>query len=489
MSQSNEMTISAGMRKMHHYAIFVLQQLAKNGKITIDFDPITLDISMVNEFNPDDFKQLLKKQKNNTKNITSNKPDIVETIVTEHYNNNPSRVLTRPCTPRDDSDEESVPSVSLPEPKSTDKPKKKYNKKKLSTESTSESTTETPDSDKSTSSVAADPVDELALLVSELAIKPKRKYTRKVVSTPEVAVTEPAAATDAVIAVSTDSASEPVTESASEPVVTENKPVKEDKPKRKYNKKNTSLDNKEPTEDNNGAEGEVVVSNDSGFASIISSNSIVSDIVNASRNPTVLDEPVKKTKKVKKPASEEPTPASEAAPVVVDEPVKKTKKVKKTVSEEPAPAAPMVVEEPAQVVAEEPIAAPMAVEEDEVSSTEVVENVTVNINYTVDDDSRISVVNVTAVNDDTGEIYINNKELEQEPYKEILKEKAALEEGELDEDEAEADEEDDDANEIEAQIIIFENKQYLIDADNIIYDKDSFEEIGTCVNGVIKFNK
>ena len=43
----------------------------------------------------------------------------------------------------------------------------------------------------------------------------------------------------------------------------------------------------------------------------------------------------------------------------------------------------------------------------------------------------------------------------------------------------EDDDEDEEAEEIQARIMNYEGKQYLIDGDNNIYDKESFDELGT----------
>lgn len=74
------------MRKMHVYAIFVLQKLKEDNRMTMDFDPASLDISMVHEFHATNLTQPKKPKTSIIQ--TSVKHDIIKTIVSNFNETN-----------------------------------------------------------------------------------------------------------------------------------------------------------------------------------------------------------------------------------------------------------------------------------------------------------------------------------------------------------------------------------------------------------------
>ena len=79
--------------KMHYYAIFVLQQLQGSGTVLNDFDPFSLSIDFMSDYNPTKFASYIK-NKNKNAIVSSPKPNIVESIVNEFYHSEEGTAAT-----------------------------------------------------------------------------------------------------------------------------------------------------------------------------------------------------------------------------------------------------------------------------------------------------------------------------------------------------------------------------------------------------------
>ena len=80
-------TITASMKKMHYYAIHVLQSIHAQGKL-IDMDPLSLDILLLHSFDPKHIQLLLKKDKKHTKAlkiVPSLRENIAGALATDFY--------------------------------------------------------------------------------------------------------------------------------------------------------------------------------------------------------------------------------------------------------------------------------------------------------------------------------------------------------------------------------------------------------------------
>ena len=84
--------------KMHYYAIYVLKHLQELGiVISPDFDPFSLDIQIISDYNPTKFASFIKnKNKNKNAIVSSPKPNIVDSIVNEFYQSSESEPLKKP---------------------------------------------------------------------------------------------------------------------------------------------------------------------------------------------------------------------------------------------------------------------------------------------------------------------------------------------------------------------------------------------------------
>ena len=367
--------LTAASLKLHMFGVFVLQTLHAEGKLPEDFDPMSLDTSIVAKFDPNEMKNHFKtnkKTKTNVKVVSSPRENVVGVIANNHYESN-------------QTDDVVMQIVNAAKSDVAEKPKRKPRQKKTPVESADEVAVT------SESEVA----DTTEPVVEE---KPKKKSPPKKKAAPaEPVVVE---TTDSSVAVeTTEGFVEPQASAAkqnldstprisagnpvlNEPVVVEEKPKKKSPPKKK------------------AATAEPVA--------VVETESAVTV---ETTEPAVVEEKPKK----KSPPKKKAAPAETTEPAVVEEKPKKNaaiKAVKDLVSSVVAEKKEEIVEEPiAENKVEEPIA-----------------------------ENKVEEANVTA---------------------------------------EEEEDDDEDAEEIQARIMNYEGKQYLIDGDNNIYDKESFDELGT----------
>ena len=69
------------------------------------------------------------------------------------------------------------------------------------------------------------------------------------------------------------------------------------------------------------------------------------------------------------------------------------------------------------------------------------------------------------------------------PTQELVSEPSIVDNNDQDQDQ-----DQDDSEEIQARILIYQDKEYLVDAEGTVYDKVSFDEIGIFQNDIINFN-
>jgi hypothetical protein len=205
-TQTNKMT--AAMQKLHMYGVFVLQTLVTEGKLAEDFDPMSLDTSLVFKFDPNEMKNMFKNNKKTkaaVKVVSSPRENVANTIANNHYGTN---------------NEDDIVSQIVNATKSdvAEKPKRKPRQKKVP-ENALNVVTDTGD--------AVEPSDGAAnteTVVANDKPKPQRKPRQK-----KVPVTEPAAVVDE----NTNVADEVVSEAAVVPVVAAEKPKPQRKPRQK----------------------------------------------------------------------------------------------------------------------------------------------------------------------------------------------------------------------------------------------------------------
>ena len=351
--QMNKLT--AASLKLHMFGVFVLQTLHAEGKLPEDFDPMSLDTSIVAKFDPNEMKNHFKtnkKTKTNVKVVSSPRENVVGVIANNHYESN-------------QTDDVVMQIVNAAKSDVAEKPKRKPRQKKTPVESADEVAVT------SESEVA----DTTEPVVEE---KPKKKSPPK----------KKAAPAEPVVVETTDSS---VAVETTEPVVVEEKPKKKSPPKKK------------------AATAEPVA--------VVETESAVTV---ETTEPAVVEEKPKK----KSPPKKKAAPAETTEPAVVEEKPKKNaaiKAVKDLVSS--------VVAEKKEEIVEEPIAENKV--EEPIAENKVEEPIAEN---------KVEEANVTA---------------------------------------EEEEDDDEDAEEIQARIMNYEGKQYLIDGDNNIYDKESFDELGT----------
>jgi hypothetical protein len=186
-TQMNKLT--AASLKLHMFGVFVLQTLHAEGKLPEDFDPMSLDTSIVAKFDPNEMKNHFKtnkKTKTNVKVVSSPRENVVGVIANNHYESN-------------QTDDVVMQIVNAAKSDVAEKPKRKPRQKKTPVESADEVAV-TSDSE------VADTTEPV---VEE---KPKKKSPPK----------KKAATAEPVVAVET-----------TEPAITEEKPKKKSPPKKK----------------------------------------------------------------------------------------------------------------------------------------------------------------------------------------------------------------------------------------------------------------
>ena len=181
--------LTAASLKLHMFGVFVLQTLHAEGKLPEDFDPMSLDTSIVAKFDPNEMKNHFKtnkKTKTNVKVVSSPRENVVGVIANNHYESN-------------QTDDVVMQIVNAAKSDVAEKPKRKPRQKKTPVESADEVAV-TSDSE------VADTTEPV---VEE---KPKKKSPPK----------KKAATAEPVVAVET-----------TEPAITEEKPKKKSPPKKK----------------------------------------------------------------------------------------------------------------------------------------------------------------------------------------------------------------------------------------------------------------
>jgi hypothetical protein len=198
--------MTAAMQKLHMYGVFVLQTLVTEGKLAEDFDPMSLDTSLVFKFDPNEMKNMFKNNKKTkaaVKVVSSPRENVANTIANNHYGTN---------------NEDDIVSQIVNATKSdvAEKPKRKPRQKKVPV-------TEPAAVVDENTNVADEVVSEAAVVpvVATEKPKPQRKPRQK-----KVPVTEPAPAETVGDAVTADTAT-------AVPVVAAEKPKPQRKPRQK----------------------------------------------------------------------------------------------------------------------------------------------------------------------------------------------------------------------------------------------------------------
>ena len=454
-------SLSAAQRKRLVFAIHVIQSLSNDGFISFnnDFDPFYLNSSVLTSFDGDDtianaittkLNSLFGKTKKNT--IAASVP-VVNAIVDQFYQNNTD------TSAADNTNNEVTAPVA-------DKPKRKYNRKPknntdvttIAAEPSAEPSTE-PSAEPSAEVVA--PVwnndneqPETTSETAPVADKPKRKYIRKPKNnnTDTITIAEPIAES------TTDNiaAAEQPAEPAAEPVV-----AVADKPKRKITKKpkkntDTAIDTTaEPIAETVATEP---VAEPTVAEPVIDTTTTEPTVVEPAAEPAA-DKPKRKiSKKVKKTTDSEPAnetasetqPAVESQPAVdnqvpaADKPKRKSNKKNKSTN------ADANADTASETSADKP--------KRKYTKKSILNNI-------ANSDDIVSKIVAAGLNESIPTVA---PELAAEDYNNTQQEQE-LPQQEQDEEPEE---------EIHGRIIIYNGMQYIIDSDNNIYDKDSFDHIG-----------
>jgi hypothetical protein len=171
------------------FAIFVLQKLIESGNIAPlhDFDPVSLDTSLVNHFDFKNYCQTFKskKQSSTKKNISNIKNNDLDSDpihhIVEQYYANPENLHTNtlnddgPVNP-DDGDSNINENIHTNTPiLENRKPKRTYKKKEKTTEKTTEVKEESVVAEVPSPPLPSDNLEETAPVVA----KPKKTYKKK----------------------------------------------------------------------------------------------------------------------------------------------------------------------------------------------------------------------------------------------------------------------------------------------------------------------
>ena len=368
-TQMNKLT--AASLKLHMFGVFVLQTLHAEGKLPEDFDPMSLDASIVTKFDPNEMKNLFKtnkKAKTNVKVVSSPRENVVGVIANNHYES----------SDMNQTDDVVMQIVNAAKSDVAEKPKRKPRQKKAIVESEVAETTEP--------AVNADATEPVVV-----ENKPKKKSPPKKKAAP----VEPVAAVESTESVAADE--------TTETVVAENKPKKKSPSKKK-------AAHVEPVAAVESTETVAAVESTESVAAAETTETVVAE-----------EKPKKKSPPKKKAAPVEPVAAESAEPVVEATVTNSTKKTAAINAVNTLLASTVVSEEKEETYIEEPIA-----------ENKVEDN----------------VVKVIDVHTDESEAQ-------------------------------EDDDEDEEEEEIQARIMNYEGKQYLIDDKKTVYDKESFDELGT----------
>jgi hypothetical protein len=205
-AQMNKMT--AATMKLHMFGVFVLQTLLTEGKLAEDFDPMSLDTSLVFKFDVNEMKNQFKtnkKTKTNVKVVSSPRENVANAIANNHYdgqNNEHGDDIVSQIVNATKSDVAEKP-----------KPVRKPRQKKVVEPAAVDATTD--------SAVPASTTESAVPVVVAEKPKPVRKPRQK-------KVVEPAA-----VDATTDSAVPASTTESAVPVATAEKPKPVRKPRQK----------------------------------------------------------------------------------------------------------------------------------------------------------------------------------------------------------------------------------------------------------------
>ena len=205
-AQMNKMT--AATMKLHMFGVFVLQTLLTEGKLAEDFDPMSLDTSLVFKFDVNEMKNQFKtnkKTKTNVKVVSSPRENVANAIANNHYdgqNNEHGDDIVSQIVNATKSDVAEKP-----------KPVRKPRQKKVVEPAAVDATTD--------SAVPASTTESAVPVATAEKPKPVRKPRQKKVVEP------------AVVDATTDSAVPASTTESAVPVATAEKPKPVRKPRQK----------------------------------------------------------------------------------------------------------------------------------------------------------------------------------------------------------------------------------------------------------------
>jgi len=243
-------------------------------------------------------------------------------------------------------------------------------------------------------------------------------------------------------------------------------PISE-KPKRKYNRKPKAAD----------ADATVNADTNDTVPAVV--NDIVADIVQAAQSDVVKE----KKKRAPKKAVTPPTADAPAADVTADAPAPDAPQVK-----EKKPRTKKVPTPPTSDVQEQPVEIQPApeVKEKKSRAKKVPTPSTSDVQEQPVETQPVSEVKETK---EKKEKKSRAKKVEVPstpplpPTQELVSEPSIVDNNDQDQDQ-----DQDDSEEIQARILIYQDKEYLVDAEGTVYDKVSFDEIGIFQNDIINFN-
>ena len=128
---SNIASLSAASKKLVFFGIYVINHLKDKGIIAEDFDALSLDASLVDSFDPASIQSMFK-QKNKKNSVSlpvspASRENVLNAVANEYYAN---QVITDPVVASDPVvSVVSVAAVAAVPVVSSEKPKRKYNKK------------------------------------------------------------------------------------------------------------------------------------------------------------------------------------------------------------------------------------------------------------------------------------------------------------------------------------------------------------------------
>ena len=187
---ANFNNLSAASRKLHLYAVHVLQNFQSLNMLPEDFVPMNLDTCYLESFDANSlttaYKALHKKGKMTKKIVSSPREDVVNAIATDFY---------KKCSLDDhDGDDIVTKIVEASKPSdATEKKKRGPNKKKSEVVDSTEPVAPTEKPKKSRAKKVAEPAVAEEAADEPVAEKPKKSRPKKVAEPAEEAADEPAA--------------------------------------------------------------------------------------------------------------------------------------------------------------------------------------------------------------------------------------------------------------------------------------------------------